>query len=252
MSKKKKENEWVTYPEINPTIDELNVHFEMQENKKKVIFTPNVKEKGRIDEFPTINPEELQSPKLATLPLLPETKENLSTTISDELEVEELTMEGVEDITIDNLTITKVEEEDLNVKNYLKVSPTFYIKAVETDDEEEVVDGEEKEEIFQILNPETGLVERRELTDDEKKELFIQQLKQSRKKFNPLSHPTKVVGTTGVDHPFLKDKNGVAVQRFVKDREVQTNVTINKFDSAYRQKRQRRNKLAKASRKANR
>ena len=195
-----------------------------------------------MQENDKLNPEELQSPKLATLPTLPETKENLGTTISEELEVEELTMEGVEDIVVD------ATEEDLNVKNYLKVSPTFYIKAVETEDEEEEVN----EELYQILNPETGVVERRELTDDEKKELFIQQLKQSRKVFNPLSHPTKVVGRTSVDHPFLKDRNGVAVQRIVKDREVQTNVTVNKFDSAYKQKRKRRNKLRKTSRKANR
>jgi len=201
-----------------------------------------------MQENDKLNPEELQSPKLATLPTLPEVKENLSTTISDELEAEELTMEGVEDILVD------ATEEDLNVKNYLKVSPTFYIKAVETEeeDDEEVVDEGEKEELFQILNPETGVVERRELTDDEKKELFIQQLKQSRKVFNPLSHPTKVVGKTSTDHPFLKDKRGVPVQRFMKDREVQTNVTTNKFDSAYKQKRKRRNKLRKTSRKANR
>jgi len=189
-----------------------------------------------------LNPEELQSPKLATLPILPETKENLSTTISDELEVEELTMEGVEDVVVD------ATEEDLNVKNYLKVSPTFYIKAVETEDDEEEVN----EEIYQILNPETSVVERRELTDDEKKELFIQQLKQSRKKFNPLSHPTKVVGTTSVEHPFLRDGRGNPVNKTIKERETQTNVIVNKFDSAYKQKRKRRNKLAKASRKANR
>jgi len=188
-----------------------------------------------MQENDKLNPEELQSPKLATLPNLP-TEEGVIFT-------PELEEEGKIDELPEELTA-----EDLNVKNYLKVSPTFYIKAVETDDDEEDVD----EEIYQILNPETGVVERRELTDDEKKELFIQQLKQSRKKFNPLSHPTKVVGTTSVEHPFLKDKNGVPVQRLVKEREIQTNVIVNKFDSAYKQKRKRRNKLAKASRKANR
>jgi len=193
-----------------------------------------------MQENDKLNPEELQSPKLATLPTLPEVEENISTTISKELEVEEKIMEGVEEV-------VDATEEDLNVKNYLKVSPTFYVKAVEFEEDEEV-----NEELYQVLNPETGVVEKRELTDDEKKELFIQQLKQSRKVFNPLSHPTKVVGTTSTDHPFLKNKNGDPIQVYVKDREVQTNVINNKYGTAYKQKRKRKNNMKKTSRKANR
>ena len=102
-----------------------------------------------MQENDKLNPEELQSPKLATLPNLP-TEEGVIFT-------PELEEEGKIDELPEELTA-----EDLNVKNYLKVSPTFYIKAVETDDDEEDVD----EEIYQILNPETGVVERRELTDD--------------------------------------------------------------------------------------
>lgn len=192
-----------------------------------------------MQENEQLNPEELQSPSLATLPTLPETEETLN---KNELEAEELTMEGVEDI-------LDTTEDDLDVKTYYKVSPTFYIKSVET---EEVDEEGEPLEMFKVLNPEEGLVEERELTDDEKKELFVQQLKMSRKVFNPLSHPSKVVGKTSIDHPFLTKKDGTPVQRFLKDRERQTNVTNNKFGSAYKQKRKNRNKQAKVSRKANR
>lgn len=195
-----------------------------------------------MQENDQLNPEELQSPKLATLPLLPETKENLNTTISDELEAEELTMEGVEDV-VDST------EDDLNVKTYYKVSPTLYIKSVDT---EEVNEEGEPVEMFKVLNPKEGLVEERELTDDEKKEVFVQQLKMSQKVFNPLSHPTKVVGTTSVEHRFLTDSRGNPVKKTIKDREHQTNITINKFGAAYKKKRQTRNKLRKTSRKANR
>jgi len=178
-----------------------------------------------------LNPEELQSPKLATLPVDPTT-----------LEEEEKVMEGVEDV-------VDATEEDLDIKTYYKLSPTLYIKAVETEE----VDAEgEKLEIFKVLNPETNVVEERELTDDEKKELFIAELKRSQKKFNPLSHPTQVVGKSSVDHPFLKDSRGNPVQKMMKDREIQTNVTVNKYGSAYKQKRKRKNKMAKISRKANR
>jgi hypothetical protein len=121
---------------------------------------------------------------------------------SDELEAEEKTMKGVEELT----------EEDLDVKTYLKVTPTLYIKAVESDDPDS--------ELFKILNPETQEVEIRELTDDEKKELYIKQLKESRRVFKPVQHNGKI--------------------------------TTNQFGTKYKQKRKRRNKLAKASRKANR
>jgi len=182
-----------------------------------------------MQENDRLNPEELQSPKLATLPNLP-TEEGVIFT--PELEEEGRIDELPEEIT----------DEDLNVKNYLKVSPTFYVKAVETDELDE--EGEKKE-VFQILNPETQTVETRELTDDEKKELFIMQLKQSRKKFNPLSHPTKTVGTSIV-------VSSIGRERTLKEKEYVTNQTVNKYGSAYKQKRKRRNKLAKASRKANR
>jgi len=177
-----------------------------------------------------LNPEELQVKALTTQPV-------------DELEAEEKIMEDVEEL-------LDTTGDDLDVKTYLRVSPTFYIKAVET---EELDDEGEPLEIFKILNPETGVVEERELTDDEKKELFVRQLKESRKVFNPLSHPTKVVGETTMEHPILKGAKGKPARvRVIKEREVVTNITTNKFGAAYKKKRQTRNKMRKKSRKANR
>jgi len=182
-----------------------------------------------MQENDKLNPEELQAPKLATLPTLPETEE-----------LEKKSPEELEALSADlQEQLGKLEDEDLDVKNYLKVSPTFYIKAVENEDEED------ETELFQILNPETQTVETRELTDDEKKELFVQQLKHSRKVFNPLSHPTKTVGTSVV-------VSSIGRERQIKEKELQTNVTVNQFNKKYKQKRKRKNKLAKASRKANR
>jgi len=156
-----------------------------------------------MQEKEIINPEELQSPKLATVPVDPTA-----------LEQEEKIMEGVEDV-------VEITEEDLDKKSYVKITPTFYIKSIKPEEGEEKLDDEGNPiELFKILNPETQVVETRELTDEEKKEILIQQLKESRMRFNPIKH------------------NG--------------NVTTNRFGAAYRQKRKNRNKLAKASRKANR
>ena len=177
-----------------------------------------------MQENDKLNPEELQSPKLATLPVLP--------VDPTELEAEEKIMEGVEEVTPD----------DLDKKNYLKVSPTFYIQSVKG---EEVNDEGEKIELFKILNPETGVVETRELTDEEEKELLITELKRSKEKFNPLSHPTKTVGTSTVTNIIGRDRQ-------VKNKEVQTNVLINQFGTKYKQKRRRRNSLVKKSRQQNR
>ena len=164
------------------------------------------------------SPEELQNPKLATIPV-----------DTEELEIEEKIMEGVEDV-------LDISEDDLNKKNYVKISPTFYIQPLF---------GEENKDVFKILNPETGSVEIRELTDEEKHDVFVRELKESRKRYKPTSHPIKVVSINVT-------KNELGRVQKERIREVQSNVTVAKFDSAYKQKRKRRNKLAKASRKANR
>lgn len=193
-----------------------------------------------MQENEQLNPEELQTPKLATLPVDPTA-----------LEQEEKIMEGVEDMSPEELEKVKAElqkltdkldADDLDKKNYVKISPTFYLQAVKT---EELDEEGEKIELFKILNPVEGTVETRELTDDEKKELLVTELKRSRQRFNPFSHPTKTVGTEIV-------VSSIGRERKVKTKEYQTNVTKNQFDTAYKQKRKRRNKLAKASRKANR
>ena len=183
-----------------------------------------------MQENEQLNPEELQAPKLATLPVDPTA-----------LEEEEKVMEGVEDVTIDNLTVTKVEDEedDLDKKNYIKISPTFYLQSVNNEDEDD------ETELFKILNPVEGTVETRELTDDEKKELLIAELKRAKQVFNPLSHPTKTVGTETV-------VSSIGRERQIKTKEYQTNITKNKYGDAYKAKRKRRNKLTKTSRKANR
>jgi len=171
-----------------------------------------------------LTPEELQTPKLATLPVDPK-----------ELEAEEKLMEGVEE--------ELQEADDLDKKNYVKISPTFYIKSI---DSEEVDEEGEKIELFQILNPVTDVVETRELTDEEKHEVLVLQLKESRIRFRSVKHGVvKTVGTSTV-------VSSIGKERQVKDKEIQTNITTNQFGAAYRKKRQRKNKMAKASRKANR
>lgn len=67
---------------------------------------------------------------------------------------------------------------------------------------------------------ELNLVEPKELTEEEKRLNLIEAIKQSKIRFKNTVH------------------NG--------------NVTVSKFDAEYRKKRQRKNKMAKASRKANR
>ena len=212
MSKKKKENEWVVYPVVNPTVDKLKEYFKMQENDK-------------------LNPEELQTPKLATLPVDP-TADIQDVSGASEEDLGKL-KEHLQE------TLDKLDADDLDKKNYVKISPTFYLQSVKNEDKDD------ETELFKILNPEEGTVETRELTDEEKKELFITELKRSRIKFNPLSHPTKTVGTEMV-------VSSIGRERVVKIKEPQTNKIINQFDTGYKKKRKRRNKLAKASRKANR
>ena len=129
-------------------------------------------------------------------------------------EVEQIAEEQEEVLVEEYETVTLTEEEDLNKKNYTKITPTLYIQYVGGEEEDVEL------ELFKVLNPETGVAEKRLLTDDEKREVYIHELKQSRKSFNPIRH------------------NG--------------NVTTNKYGSNYKQKRKKKNKQAKKSRRANR
>ena len=89
----------------------------------------------------------------------------------------------------------------------------------------------------------------KELTEEEKKAIFIQQLKDSRIRFHKYTHPTVSV----VVSETIKDFGG-GYKRKVQERTVVpiTNETVTKFGAEYRKKRQRKNKMARASRKANR
>lgn len=70
------------------------------------------------------------------------------------------------------------------------------------------------DEVIELLD------EKKELTEEEKKEQLIEELKKSKIRFNPIKH----VG----------------------------NVTINQFDNNYKKKRQKKNKAQKKSRRLNR
>ena len=212
----------------------------MADNKEKVIFTPKLEEEGRIDEIPTLTPEDLQAPKLATLPVDP-------TALAEEEKI----MEGVEDMSPEELEKMKAElqkltdkldADDLDKKNYYELSPTVYIQSVKNEDEDD------ETELFKVLNPETDEVVTRELTDEEKKELLIQQLKNSRKTFNPIKNPVRTVGLTVIEKQYGTKKKNV----IEKTREVITNETVNPYGAAYKAKRKRKNNLKKTSRKANR
>lgn len=166
-------------------------------------------------------PEELQVPTLST---------------KDETKVEKKLKKVVSES-------EELSEEDLNKKNYLKISPTFYVQPFS--DEEGNEEGDDDLELFKILNPETGLVEKRELTDEEKQEIFVHELKKSKIKFNPIKHPTKIIG-------IRTETNPLGRERMVKEKAVLTNLITNQFGTAYKQNRKRKNKLTKASRRANR
>lgn len=84
-----------------------------------------------------------------------------------------------------------------------------------------------------------------EPTEEELKAEYIKQLKESRIRFRPLSNGIKTVSETRVSSKFGHIKTE-------RTQEVQTNITVNKFDKKYKQKRKKKNKLTKASRKANR
>ena len=176
-----------------------------------------------------LNPEELQSQ-------LYKSDEAIESAITNELENK--TPEELEELKAELEQVTaELDAEDLDKRNYVKIRPDFYLQPVRNEDEDD------ETELVKILNPIEGTVETRELTDDEKKEVLIAELKASKRTFNPLRHPTKVVGTITEDHVILKDKR----KRQVKERMVETNKVINKYGTAYKQKRKRKNKMAKAA-----
>lgn len=198
------------------------------EKQDGVIFTPKVEEEGRIDELPMVDTgEQLDEPNVSSI-LTPEE-------IAKFGPAPEENTEGVIE-SADNST------DDLNKKTYLKITSTFYIKPAGTEKNKE---GEEIK-IYKVLNPETNVVEKRQLSDIEKHEIVVRDLKESHIKFHPIKHGVpKIVGTTTVVSP-------IGRKRQIKNKEIQTNVTTNQFGADYRKKRKNKNRMARASRKANR
>jgi hypothetical protein len=82
----------------------------------------------------------------------------------------------------------------------------------------------------------------KDLTDEEKKAIYIQQLKESHIRFKPIKHGVTKSVVVGTEPTFYGRK------RVLRSKGIITNVTTNQFDADYRKKRQRKNKMAKASR----
>lgn len=110
------------------------------------------------------------------------------------------------------------------------------------------VEAEVQEELkAEVIEGDGVSEEPQELTDEEKRELFIQQLKASKIKFKPVKHfvvKTNMVLTDEVDVLGKKKKR--------KDTTIITNITTNPYGTAYKKERRRKNKVAKASRRVNR
>lgn len=195
-----------------------------------------------MQENEQLNPEDLQVPQLATEKLVDDVIEE---TIGDVKLDENLSAEDLEKLKV-ALSDTV---DDLDKKNYIKINPTFYIQPIETEVEEEAEESEEEvKELFKVLNPETGEVETRELSDDEKKEILILELKRDRIRFHPTKHPVKTIEMTTVE----KQYGSKTIKVLEKTKAVATNETVNPYGSAYKQKRKKKNKQRKTSRKANR
>ncbi len=188
-----------------------------------------------------LNPEDLQVPQLTTTPAEPE-----------EVKTEEYSIEEMEVLKA-NLqeTLDELDKDDHDKKKYIKISDTFYIQPIvkEEDEEDEEVDEDgEVKELFKVLNPETDELETRELTDEEKKEILIVELKRERIRFHPTKNPVETIETTYVEKQY--GNKTIKVKEKIKG--VATNKTVNQFGADYRQKRKRKNALKNKSRKANR
>ena len=184
------------------------------------------KEEGRIDEFPEST--ELPIPEaIDPVSIAEEIKAEIEAEEKNEGAVEGA-VEGAEDDTAD----------DLKKKTYAKITPTFYVKPAGTEKNKE---GEEIK-LYKVLNPETNVVEKRPLTDGEKHDILIREIKESHIKFHPIKNATKTVGTTIVE-------SSIGKKRLVKNKEIQTNITIHQFGADYKKARKRKNKIQRNSRK---
>jgi hypothetical protein len=221
-------DKFVVYPDPQFTMEELIQHKQMSDEKERgVIFTPKVEEEGRIDEFPETN-ETTEDPNVSSI-----------------LTPEEIAKFSPAPETNDDEAINSVDDDtdDLNKKTYLKITSTFYIKPAGT---EKNTEGEEVK-LYKILNPETNVVEKRQLTDIEKHDVIVNDLKKSKIRFNPIKH--HIIKSTTV---LTEELDVLGRKKKRKDSTILTNVTTNQFGADYRKKRKNKNRMAKASRKANR
>jgi len=200
-----------------------------EEKERGVIFTPKVEEEGRIDELPMVDTgEQLDEPNVSSI-LTPEEIAKFSPapeTNDDEA------IDGVDDGT-----------DDLNKKTYLKITPTLYIKPAGI---EKNAEGEDIK-LYKVLNPETNIAEKRQLSDIEKHNVVVHDLKESKIKFHPIKH--HIVKTTTI---ITNELDVLGRKKKRKDSTILTNVTTNQFGADYRKKRKNKNRMARASRKVNR
>jgi len=142
-----------------------------------------------------------------------------------------------------------MEDDKLNLENVSQPEEGSVIFTPKIEEEGKIDELPEKSyeeiqaEVDALVKDQEG--EENELTDEEKKAQYIELLKESRKVFRPLSNPMQTVGTH-------TEEGLLGRKRQVKDKAYATNVTVNQFDSAYKQKRKRKNNQKKTSRKANR
>ena len=206
------------------------------EKEQGFIFTPKIKEEGLITEFPTLDAQadELDAedktievaPPSAQLVISPEEAKKLSEEIEAKVKADAKGEEKNDDT------------DDLDKKTYVKITSTLYIKSAGSEKNKE---GEDVE-LYKVLNPETNVVEKRQLTDKEKRALHVKSLKESHIKFHPIKNAVKTVGAYTVE-------SSIGRKRLVKNKETQTNITTNQFGKAYRKARKNKNKLQKQSRK---
>lgn len=134
------------------------------------------------------------------------------------------------------------DDSESELKNITKTTEELQTIAEEIKTE---VESEVEIEGKLINSIEALAEESKELTDEEKHAIFIENLKQSKIKFHPIKHGVKTTVTETTD-TLLGRKH------IHKSREIQTNVTTNQFGTDYRKKRKNKNRMARASRKANR
>lgn len=128
---------------------------------------------------------------------------------------------------------------------------------------------EKNEEINGIINPESSTdiitpevienstleplipeesLEEKELTDEEKRELYIQQLKESKIKFRPTHFKRNVEKKITITQPFGGSYHREKVEKIIT---YDKSVIVSQFDKEYKKKRKNKNKVAKANRKIN-